>query len=152
MATRLSQGLEPPTPETRLVHRSQSVVAIAGCTQRVTQRFPATFSAYRFAVAVYLFVCAPIYSSLRKRSKPSGNRASSELEDSIIAAADTAAVTLPDNAGRHTFISMHVAYHESIDKTALEADTSAEIIKSDYLDIVTKPEATKFWAIRPKNA
>jgi hypothetical protein len=41
---------------------------------------------------------------------------------------------------------------ESIDKTALEADTSAEIIKSDYLDIVTKTEATKFWAIRPKNA
>jgi integrase len=79
--------------------------------------------------------------------KPSKRR----TRELVVAAADTAGVTLPDNAGRHTFISMHVAYYESIDKTALEADTSAEIIKSNYLDIVTKPEATKFWAIRPKS-
>jgi integrase len=80
--------------------------------------------------------------------KPSKRR----TRELVVAAADTARVTLPDNAGRHTFISMHVAYHESIEKTALEADTSPEIIKSNYLDIVTKPEATKFWAIRPKSS
>jgi hypothetical protein len=43
---------------------------------------------------------------------------------------------------------MHVAYHESIDKTALEADNSSEIIKKDYLDLVTREEAEKFWNIR----
>ena len=32
-------------------------------------------------------------------------------------------------------------------KTALEADTSPEIIKSNYLDIVTREEAANFWAI-----
>lgn len=55
-----------------------------------------------------------------------------------------------DNAGRHTFISMHVAFQEFIEKTALEADTSPEIIKSNYLDIVTREEAANFWAIYPK--
>jgi integrase len=67
----------------------------------------------------------------------------------IIAAVRKAGITLPDNAGRHTFISMHVAHHESIDKTALESDNSSEIIKSNYLDIVTREDATRFWAIRP---
>jgi hypothetical protein len=56
----------------------------------------------------------------------------------------------PNNACRHTFISMHVAFRESIEKTALEADTSPEIIKSNYLDIVTRDEAANFWVIYPK--
>jgi hypothetical protein len=49
-----------------------------------------------------------------------------------------------DNAGRHTFISMHVAHCESMDKTALEANTSPEKIKSNYLDLVTKKDAKRF--------
>lgn len=36
----------------------------------------------------------------------------------ILKAAEKAGVKLPDNAGRHTFISMHVAHYESIHKTA----------------------------------
>lgn len=67
----------------------------------------------------------------------------------IVEAAKRAGVFLPDNAGRHTFISMHVAHFESIDKTALESDNSSEIIKRDYLDIVTRSDAAKFWAIKP---
>lgn len=67
----------------------------------------------------------------------------------ILRAAQKAGITLPENAGRNTFISMHVAHYESIDKTALEADNSATIIKKDYLDIVTREDAAKFWAIRP---
>jgi hypothetical protein len=35
---------------------------------------------------------------------------------------ERAGITIPDNAGRHTFISMQVARYESIDKKALEAD------------------------------
>jgi hypothetical protein len=67
----------------------------------------------------------------------------------IAEAATNAGVTIPDNGGRHTFISMHVAHHESIDKTALEADNTATVIKRDYLDIVTREEAAKFWQIMP---
>jgi hypothetical protein len=42
-----------------------------------------------------------------------------------------------------------VAHYESIDKTVLESDNSSEIIKSNYLDIVTREDAAKFWEIRP---
>ena len=67
----------------------------------------------------------------------------------ILKAAEKAGVKLPDNAGRSTFISMHVAHYESIDKTALEADNSAAVVKKDYLDIVTREDAAKYWSIRP---
>src|SRR4029077_3079700 len=79
------------------------------------------------------------------RGKPSKDR----THRLIAEAATKAGVIVPDNAGRHTFISMHVAHHESIDKTALEADNTAAVVKKDYLDIVTREEATKFWAIMP---
>jgi hypothetical protein len=67
----------------------------------------------------------------------------------VLRAARRVGVTLPENAGRNTFISMHVAHYESIDKMALEADTSATIIKNNYLDIVTREDAARYWAIRP---
>jgi integrase len=75
--------------------------------------------------------------------KPSKDRTHRLIKE----AAARAGLTVPDNAGRHTFISMHVARYESIDTTALEADTSPSVIKSNYLDIVTKAEAEKFWRI-----
>jgi hypothetical protein len=43
----------------------------------------------------------------------------------------------------------YVAHYENIDKTALESDNTASVIKRDYLDIVTREDAAKFWAIRP---
>src|SRR6516162_7997077 len=67
----------------------------------------------------------------------------------ILEAATKAGVTLPDNAGRHTFISMHVAHYENLEKTALEANNSTKIIRETYLDIVTREEAERFWNIRP---
>jgi hypothetical protein len=85
-----------------------------------------------------------ISRAFQSEGKPS-KRHTREL---ILDAAKAADITLPDNAGPHTFISMHVAYYENIDKTALEADTSAQIIKSNYLDIVMQEEAAKFWAMR----
>jgi hypothetical protein len=39
-----------------------------------------------------------------------------------------------------------------MDKTALEADTSPEKIKSNYLDLVTKKDAKRYWEIRPGKA
>ena len=64
-------------------------------------------------------------------------------------AAERAGVTVPDNAGRHSFISYHVAFHESMDKTALEANNSVTTIKEDYLHLVTKEQAKRYWPIRP---
>jgi integrase len=82
-------------------------------------------------------------------SKEKGKPSDVATRRRINKAAEKAGITLPDNAGRKTFISMHVAHYESIEKTALEADNSVEIIKRDYLDIVTREDAAKFWAIRP---
>jgi hypothetical protein len=48
----------------------------------------------------------------------------------VIEAARRAGVTLPNNAGRHTYISMHVAHFESIDKTALESDTARQLSRA----------------------
>ena len=77
--------------------------------------------------------------------KPSKRRARKLILD----AAQAAEIALPDNTGRHTYISMHVAFYESIDKTAKEADTSPEIIKTDYLGMVTRKEAERYWQILP---
>jgi hypothetical protein len=87
--------------------------------------------------------------AISKAPQSRGNPSEERTRDLIVAAAKEAGITLPDNVGRNTFISMHGAYHESIDKTALEADNSSEIIKKDYLDLVTREEAEKFWNIRP---
>jgi integrase len=84
------------------------------------------------------------------RATNTRGKASKDRTHRLIAEAATkAGVFIPDNGGRHTFISMHVAHHESIDKTALESDNSANVIKRDYLDIVTREDAARFWAIRP---
>jgi integrase len=71
--------------------------------------------------------------------------------DRIKAAASRAKVSLPDNVGRHTFISMHVAAFESIDNTSLEGNTSPAMIKQTYLDIVSRAEARRYWAIHPRS-
>jgi integrase len=83
-------------------------------------------------------------------SKVKGRPSDTATRRRILQAAEKAGIALPDNAGRNTFISMHVAHYESIDKTALEADNSAAVVKKDYLDIVTREDAAKFWAIFPK--
>jgi len=88
----------------------------------------------------------------QSRGKPSKRR----TRDLVCLAAETAGVALPDNVGRNSFITYHVALHESIDKTALESDNSAAVIKKDYMDIatrdgssVTKEKAVQYFDIRP---
>jgi integrase len=85
-------------------------------------------------------------NSDRQRGTPSYKATRGRMEK----AAEKAKVSLPDNTGRKTFISMHVAHYENVDKTALEADNSPEVIKKDYLDIVTREDAAMYWAISPK--
>jgi integrase len=79
----------------------------------------------------------------------SPSRSRTATRNLIKAAAHRAGVALPDNAGRHTFISMHVAAYESLDKTATESDNSPALIKSNYLGIVSREDAAKYWALRP---
>jgi integrase len=67
-------------------------------------------------------------------------------------AAERAGIKVPDNAGRHSFISYHVAFHQSMDRTALEANNSTQVIKDDYLHLVTKEQAACYWKIRPRRS
>jgi hypothetical protein len=47
---------------------------------------------------------------------------------------------------------MHVAFHKDEAMTALEANTSVEKIRENYLDVVvTLEDAAKFWSIRPQS-
>lgn len=87
--------------------------------------------------------------AISQASNSSGKPSKDRTHRLIKEAAERAGITKPDNAGRHTFISMHVAHHESMDKTSLEADTSPALIKETYLDIVTRSDAVKYWAIAP---
>jgi integrase len=64
-------------------------------------------------------------------------------------AAKKTGVTLPDNLGRHTFISMHVERYENVAKTAKEANNSVEVIQERYLHLVSKADAAKLWEIIP---
>lgn len=73
-----------------------------------------------------------------------------KLRRLVVEAARAAGVTLKDNGMRHSFISYHVEHFQSIDKTALEADNSPQIIEEHYLHIVTKEEAVRYWEIRPQ--
>jgi integrase len=90
-------------------------------------------------------------TSINRRGATFGEPSRTATRKLILAAAQRAGIILPSNAGRHTFISMHVAAHESLDKTATESDNSPALIKSNYLGIVTREDAKKFWAIRPRN-
>jgi integrase len=78
--------------------------------------------------------------------KPSKDRTHRLIKE----AGSKAGVSIPENGGRHTFISMHVAFHKDEGMAALEADTSVEKIRENYLDVgITSEDAAKFWAIRP---
>jgi integrase len=88
-------------------------------------------------------------TSINRAGASLGSPSPTATRSLIKEAAARAEVNIPDNAGRHTFISMHVAHYESIDKTALEADNSPAVIKSNYLDIVTREEAANYWRIVP---
>jgi hypothetical protein len=67
----------------------------------------------------------------------------------VLEAAKKAGVTLPDNVGRRTFISMHVERYENLPKTEKEANNSVEVIQERYLHLVSKADAAKYWEIRP---
>lgn len=52
---------------------------------------------------------------------------------------------------RHTFISMFVAKYRSMGEAALQAGNSESIIRRHYLDLKSREEAERFFAIVPKH-
>jgi integrase len=88
-------------------------------------------------------------TATNRYSKVMGKPSATATRRRILQAAAMVGITLPDNVGRHTFISMHVAHSGDMGKTATEAATSVEKIKSNYLDLVSKADATRYWNIFP---
>jgi hypothetical protein len=50
---------------------------------------------------------------------------------------------------RHTFISMFVGKFRSVGKAALQAGNSEEVIRKFYLDLKSREEGERFFAINP---
>lgn len=57
----------------------------------------------------------------------------------------------PQNAGRHSFASYHIATYEDAGKTAFQLGHSGDVrILNEHYDAVAEPEDAKaFWAIKP---
>ena len=64
-------------------------------------------------------------------------------------AAKKAGISLPHNAARHTFISMFVEHYQDLGRAALQANNSPNVIKSNYLHLVSKEDAARCWQIYP---
>jgi integrase len=58
---------------------------------------------------------------------------------------------LPANCFRHSYISCRVAATGEVDRTALEAGTSARMIHKHYRELVTKEEGEDWFSISPTN-
>ncbi len=61
-----------------------------------------------------------------------------------------AGIEFPPNAGRHTFITMHVAAYGEPTKTEAMAGTSKEMRASHYMGLASKRDGEKFFSIFPK--
>ena len=59
---------------------------------------------------------------------------------------------LQQDEARHSFISYHVALHQSIGRTALQAGSSEKMIEDHYLVFPTKEEGSDFFSIVPDMA
>lgn len=58
-------------------------------------------------------------------------------------------INLPDNAGRHSFITYHIAAFAEPEKTAGLAGNSVTMIVNHYMGLATKPQGEAYFAIRP---
>lgn len=54
------------------------------------------------------------------------------------------------NVTRHSFVSYHLAKHESAAKTALQAGNSEQMVFAHYRALVTPAAGAEYWSIRPK--
>jgi integrase len=59
-------------------------------------------------------------------------------------------IELPDNAGRHSFITMHVALENNFSKTESIAGTSRDMRENHYMGLATKQQAEDYFAVTPE--
>lgn len=67
----------------------------------------------------------------------------------LLAIRTKARIPWPHDCLRHSFCSYHLAFHESAEKTALQAGHSSQILFEHYRELVTRSDAKAFWGIRP---
>ncbi len=84
------------------------------------------------------------------KSETNRKRAEDLFSDAQAATAEAAKVTWKKNALRHSFISYRVAEVEDVGKVALEAGNSAATIFKHYREVVTKGDATAWFAVAPE--
>ena len=87
-----------------------------------------------------------------KDQHPSKNRLNQTLRPKVEKAAGIA--SWDQNCLRHSFISYLLVVTENINAVAYQAGNSPEIIERDYKALIpgAKPDADKWWAIRPAPA
>jgi integrase len=71
------------------------------------------------------------------------------LYESLAVVAVKAKVPWKSNALRHSFVSYRVAYIKNVPQVALEAGNSAQMIDSNYRELVTEAESQKWFSIMP---
>ena len=74
------------------------------------------------------------------------------LYESLVPVAVKANVPWKSNALRHSFVSYRVADIKNVPQVALEAGNSAQMIDSNYRELVTEAEARKWFSIMPPRA
>jgi integrase len=127
------------------VNFAEKRVIVPGFAGKLKKRYPVTLSENLLEwLKPYMTAEGSILASDRNE-KPNAVT----TRKLVLEAAKKAGVTLPDNVGRHTFISMHVERYENVAKTAKEANNSPEVIEEHYRHLVSKADVAKFWEIRP---
>jgi integrase len=71
-----------------------------------------------------------------------------KLQHAMEAAATASGIEWKQNCIRHSFCSYAVAV-KGLDWTAIQADHSTKMLRDHYLEVVTREDAVKYWAIRP---
>jgi integrase len=74
-----------------------------------------------------------------------------KLQFAKIKATRASGITWKQNCLRHSFCSYAVAV-KGLDWTAIQADHDTKMLKKHYLEVVTKEDAAKYWAIRPDDS
>jgi integrase len=135
------------------LHFDEKRVVVPAYAGKKQKRYGTTLSENALAwLKPYIKNSGSLLAPARATNRPGAAKGAPSVvgtRNLILKAAEKAGVKLPDNAGRNTFISMHIAHYQNIGTTATEANTSIAKIKEYYLDLVTRKDAAKFWKIYP---
>jgi integrase len=71
-----------------------------------------------------------------------------KLAHAMVNGARNAGIVWKQNCLRHSFCSYAVAL-KGLDWTAMQADHSTQMLRKNYLEVVSKEDAEKYWAIHP---